>query len=151
MRARRRLDGVPSTSTPSTRRLDGVVMTIREASRESRGRVSRRGPNGPKIDQETTHVIVRWTRRAFDGDAPRRWTGVMFNAYYNFLLEFSYWPIFSQQVYSFIVGMYFLDIFIAMGLESMLCESLLIAPIDVCINVIENTMTMVLTQRQKST
>ena len=66
----------------------------------------------------------------------------MFNAYYNFLLEFSYWPIFSQQVYSFIVGMYFLDIFIAMGLESMLCESLLIAPIDVCINVIENTMTM---------
>ena len=66
----------------------------------------------------------------------------MFNAYYNFLLEFSYWPIFSQQVYSFIVGMYFLDIFIAMMLESMLCESLLIAPIDVCINVIENTMTM---------
>ena len=66
----------------------------------------------------------------------------MFNAYYNFLLEFSYWPIFSQQVYSFIVGMYFLDIFIAMGLESMLCESLLIAPIDVCINVVENTMTM---------
>ena len=66
----------------------------------------------------------------------------MFNAYYNFLLEFSYWPIFSQQVYSFIVGMYFLDIFIAMGLESLLCESLLIAPIDVCINVIENTMTM---------
>ena len=38
--------------------------------------------------------------------------------------------------------MYFLDIFIAMGLESMLCESLLIAPIDACINVIENTMTM---------
>ena len=31
----------------------------------------------------------------------------MFNAYYNFLLEFAYWPIFSQQVYSFIVGMYF--------------------------------------------
>ena len=76
-----------------------------------------------------------------DRTIPRR-TGVMFNAYYNFLLEFSYWPIFSQQVYSFIVGMYFLDIFIAMGLESMLCESLLIAPIDVCINVIENTMTM---------
>ena len=58
---------------------------------------------------------------------PRR-TGVMFNAYYNFLLEFSYWPIFSQQVYSFIVGMYFLDIFIAMGLESMLCESLIDRP-----------------------
>ena len=124
-------------------------MTIREASRESRGRVSRRGLNGPKIDQETAHVIMRWTRRAStvarrdtNRDAPRRWTGVMFNAYYNFLLEFSYWPIFSQQVYSFIVGMYFLDIFIAMGLESMLCESLLIAPIDVRINVIENTMTM---------
>ena len=81
--------------------------------------------------------------------APNTWkrahwlyVGVMFNFYYNFLLEFSYWPVFSQQVYSFIVILYFCDIGISMALESMLCESLLIAPIDVCINVIENTMTM---------
>ena len=100
------------------------------------------GPDAVDATLHTNHGRVWGPSDRFDGNAPRRWTGVMFNAYYNFLLEFSYWPIFSQQVYSFIVGMYFLDIFIAMGLESMLCESLLIAPIDVCINVIENTMTM---------
>ena len=59
-----------------------------------------------------------------------------------FARSFRTGPSFRSKFISFIVGMYFLDIFIAMGLESMLCESLLIAPIDVCINVIENTMTM---------
>ena len=37
-------------------------MTIREAPRESRGRVLRLGPNGLKLDKETTLMEVRWTR-----------------------------------------------------------------------------------------
>ena len=41
-------------ATTSRRRLD-AVRTIREASRESRGRVSRRGPNRLEIEKQTTH------------------------------------------------------------------------------------------------
>ena len=62
MRARRRPDGVPPASTPSTRHRIDAVMTIREAPRESRGRVLRLGPNGPKVEKETTLMDVR--RRA---------------------------------------------------------------------------------------
>ena len=57
-------DGVPPASTPSTRHRIDAVMTIREAPRESRGRVLRRGPNGLKLDKETTLVDVRWPRVA---------------------------------------------------------------------------------------
>jgi len=94
------------------------------------------GDEEEELPESPTWAPNTWKR------AHWMWTGIMFNFYYNFLLEFSYWPIFSQQVYSFLVLLYFLDIGIAMMMESILCESLLIAPIDVCINVIENTMTM---------
>ena len=68
----------------------------------------------------------------------RSHTGRLTNPHANFCWSFvlAHLP---QQVYSFIVGMYFLDIFIAMGLKHAL--RIFIAPIDVCINVIENTMT----------
>ena len=62
--------------------------------------------------------------------------------YLTFLIEFSYWSYFGANVYFFLVGFYVLDIGIGMITEGTLCESLMIAPIDVSIGVIEGTMTM---------
>ena len=58
MRARRRLDGVPATATPSTRRLDVVARAVRGCTRLARASGPRNASRRLKLEKETTHDLL---------------------------------------------------------------------------------------------